>query len=171
MQVGDRIYLRPHTLEDADEFYKLNLDKEVIKYTGDSAFESVDDAASFLKSYLESNEEGFGRYALILIASNEYVGWCGLKRHDSFIDLGYRLNKRFWGMGLATEAAKISLEHGFNRLNLVEIVGRTHPENIASVRILEKLGMSFSGIDSCNGIDNAHIYKIDRWQFQQHLNG
>ncbi len=90
---GSRIYLRPHSLDDLQGFYDLNLDYEVIKYTGDKAFDSVDTAHEFLKSYISSNNPGFGRYAAFLHSTNEYIGWCGLKEHDTFVDLGYRLKQ------------------------------------------------------------------------------
>jgi RimJ/RimL family protein N-acetyltransferase len=67
------------------------------------------------------------------------------------IDLGYRFGTKFWGKGYATEAAFASLRYGFNKLQLPRIIGRVLPENIASVRVLEKCGMTYLGEEVVHG--------------------
>lgn len=140
-----RIYLREMTPEDAENAYWLNLDPEVLQYTGDDPFESVEEAREFLEKYESYRTYGFGRWAMILKETGEYLGWCGLKytpELDEF-DIGYRLLKKFWGKGYATEAAEACLELGFNHFGMQTIVGRAMPENGASVRVLEKIGLTF----------------------------
>lgn len=61
---------------------------------------------------------------------------------DEF-DIGYRLMKKFWGKGYATEAAEACLELGFKQFKMKIIFGRAMPANIASVRVLEKIGLSY----------------------------
>ena len=77
--------------------------------------------------------------------TNEFIGWCGLKYLPELdeTDLGYRLKKSAWGNGYATEAAKHTLDHGFNKLDLKLITGRAYIANIASIKVLEKIGMQF----------------------------
>ena len=140
-----RLVLREMTPEDAESAYLLNSDPEVLKYTGDDAFKSVEEAREFLGKYESYKKYGFGRWAMILKETGEYLGWCGLKytpELDEF-DIGYRLMKKFWGFGYATEAAEACLELGFKQFGMKKIVGRAMPENAASVRVLEKIGLTF----------------------------
>lgn len=140
-----RLYLREMTPEDAEVAYILNLDPEVLRYTGDDPFESIEEAKTFLESYASYRTYGFGRWGVILKETGEYLGWCGLKytpELDEF-DIGYRLMKKFWGKGYATEAAEACLEFGFTQFNMKTIVGRAMPANVASVRVLEKIGLTF----------------------------
>lgn len=140
-----RLILREMTPEDAENAYILNLDPEVLRYTGDDPFESVEEAREFLEKYESYKKYGFGRWAVILKETGEYLGWCGLKytpELDEF-DIGYRLMKKFWGKGYATEAAEACLNLGFNQFGMKTIVGRAMPENGASVRVLEKIGLTY----------------------------
>ena len=86
---------------------------------------------------------GFGRWATVYKANNEVIGFAGLKYLPEFneVDLGYRFLPEYWGMGLATEASIACLAWGFDTLKLTRIVGYTLPENLASIRVLEKMGM------------------------------
>jgi len=78
-------------------------------------------------------------------ASGDFVGFCGLKYLDtsSEIEVGYRLAKKFWRRGLATEAARASLRYGFETLGLDRIVAVVQPENAASCRVIEKTGLRY----------------------------
>ena len=78
-------------------------------------------------------------------ASGAFVGFCGLKYLDntSEIEVGYRLAKKFWGKGFATEAARASLHYGFETLGLDRIVAVVQPENAASCRVIEKIGLRY----------------------------
>lgn len=141
----ERLYLREMTPEDAESAYLLNLDPEVIRYTGDNPFESVEEAKAFLGQYTHYQQYGFGRWAVILKETGEYLGWCGLKytpELDEF-DIGYRFMQKFWGYGYATEAAEACMQYGFEKLMIPAIVGRAMPENAASVRVLEKIGLTY----------------------------
>jgi len=71
----------------------------------------------------------------------------------SEVEVGYRLAKRFWGMGLAPEAAQASLCYGFEELGLDRIVAVVHPENVASQRVLEKIGLKY--------VKDARFYNKD----------
>jgi len=77
----------------------------------------------------------------------EFIGWCGLKLipEKNEIDLGYRFQKNAWGKGYATESANACLKYAFEKHKLNRIVGRALPENINSIRVLEKCGMSYIG--------------------------
>jgi RimJ/RimL family protein N-acetyltransferase len=112
----ERLLLREMTADDAENAYELNSDWEVIKYTGDEAFESVEAAKTFLENYKDYEKNGFGRWAVMLKETGEYLGWCGLKLNETIkeVDLGYRFSRRNWGKGYTTESSKACLEYGFN---------------------------------------------------------
>lgn len=85
--------------------------------------------------------------------TNEFIGWCGLKYRVEIdkVDVGYRLHQKFWGKGFATEAAKRSIDYGFNDLHLNQIFAAAHAENLASIKVLEKIGMHFIGFNTIDG--------------------
>ena len=163
-----RLLLRELEISDAETMFELNSDLDVIRYTGDGPFESVKSAAQFLENYTDYKKNGFGRWACIEKNSNEFIGWCGLKKHkDEVVDIGYRFFKKDWGKGFATESAKASLAYGFNNLNLPEIIGRSDASNIASIKVLQKLNMQFWKEETIDGIKNALIFRIKKEDFFQ----
>jgi RimJ/RimL family protein N-acetyltransferase len=141
-----RLALARFSPADAPGFYELNGDPAVVRYTGDKAFASVAEAEAFIRGYDHYQGHGYGRWSVYLTQTNEYLGFCGLAYRASVdeVDVGFRLMHRYWGQGYATEAARASVEHGFREYGLVKIVGRAMPENLASVRVLEKIGMTFA---------------------------
>ena len=146
-----RLFLREFIIEDAKEFFLLNNDPEVIKYTGDDPFNHVDAAAQFLKNYEykiphQSNKKfRIGRWAMVDKINSEFIGWCGLKFVEEIneVNLGYRLHKRFWGMHYATESSKASLDFGFNQLEIPVIVARAMKANVASIQVMKNCGMTY----------------------------
>jgi RimJ/RimL family protein N-acetyltransferase len=159
----DRLYLREMTPDDAEQAYLLNLDPEVVKYTGDVAFKSIAEAKTFLENYSHYKEYGFGRWAVIAKANDEYLGWCGLKYTkdlDEF-DIGFRFFKKHWNKGYATEAAKACIEIGFTKFGMKTIVGRVMQANIGSIKVLEKIGLTFDKTFDFDG-QAGLLYKIEK---------
>ena len=138
-----RLYLREFIPEDGLNFFNLNNDPEVIKYTGNDPFSTLEEAEKFINDYDEYERNGFGRWAVCLKENDRFLGWCGLKKIDDEVDLGFRFFRKEWGKGYATEAALASISYGFNKYNLTTIIGRAYIENIASIRVLEKCNMDF----------------------------
>jgi ribosomal-protein-alanine N-acetyltransferase len=159
----ERTYLREMTPDDAQNAYELNLDPLVIQYTGDVSFESVDEARTFLSKYDHYKKYGFGRWAVISKETNEYLGWCGLKYsadEDEF-DIGFRFHQRFWNKGFASESARACIKLGFEKFNMETIVGRAMKENLASIRVLEKCGLTFLSDYQFDDEDGV-IYSINK---------
>jgi HAD superfamily hydrolase (TIGR01509 family) len=137
-----RFWLREIVPADAEEFFALNSDPEVVRYTGDGPFASLEAARGFLLGYADYARFKMGRWAVIDKASGENLGWCGLKTLETGeVDLGYRLHRRHWGQGVATETSRAALDYGFRVLGLREIIAQVVPANVASARVLEKLGL------------------------------
>ena len=81
---------------------------------------------------------------------------------SEFVDIGWRLKTSAWGKGYATEAAQKSIDLGFEKFDLREIIGRTAKDNKGSFRVLEKIGMTFFKHGECDGIENASYFKIEK---------
>lgn len=162
-----RLILREITVEDAVHAYELNLDPEVIRYTGDVAFASIDEARNFLKNYDHYQKYGFGRWGVINKADGDFLGWCGLKYTADLNehDIGFRFFKRHWNKGYATESAKACIDIGFDRFGMTTIVGRAMKDNIGSIRVLEKIGLTFDRPFNFDDHFTDHegvIYKIEK---------
>jgi ribosomal-protein-alanine N-acetyltransferase len=140
-----RLYLREFIASDGFHFYHLNNDFDVIKYTGNEPFNSLEEAMLFIKNYSDYERNGYGRWAVCLKDTHEFIGWCGLKYENEKreIDLGYRFFKKHWGKGYATEAAKACVNYGFTILKVKEIVGRASINNFASIEVLKKCNFGY----------------------------
>lgn len=143
----ERLAHRAFTGDDASEFFALNGDPIVMRLTGEGVLSSLDAARDAIASYPDFDEVGYGRWACVLKQTRTIIGFCGLKYLHEFdvTDVGYRFRPEFWGRGFATEACAASLEFGFGTLGLSEIVAFVLPENGASIRVLEKVGMHLDG--------------------------
>ncbi len=141
----DRLYLREFTLDDADMLYDMHQDPAITKYTGDPVpWDSAELARSVLNDViLPQYQKKLGRWAVHLKAGDTFLGWCGLKDLGNEIDLGYRFMQKHWGKGYASESAKAVLDYGV-KLRLPNIIGRASVANVASVRVLEKIGLTFN---------------------------
>ena len=158
----DRLILRTFTLEDVLLIYELNLDPDVIRYTGDP-IKDIEHAKQVLEQTIIPQYALYnhGRWAVHIKPGLEFIGWCGLKARPERkeIDLGYRFQKKAWGKGYATEAAYACLKYGFEKLHLQRIVGRAMPENTGSLRVLEKCDMQYVGEEVVDG-HPARTYEI-----------
>ncbi len=159
---SERLYLRLFLLSDAIHFYNMNLDKDVIKFTGDIPFKSETEAAQFLSKYDQYKRYKMGRWAVCLKKNNEFIGWCGLKYHpkESFVEIGYRFYKKYWNNGYATESSKAAINYGFNTLKLNTIYAHAHVNNMASHNVLDKCNFKFIGEKNYGGMPIKR-YKIE----------
>lgn len=161
----ERLVLRPFTLKDVVPSHAMQLDPEVTRYTHDGGVRTLDEIERTVRENVLGDYErvGFGRFAVEARMTGEFIGFAGLKylpEHD-LVDLGYRLRRDQWGKGLATEAGKAALDFGFNTLRLDRVHALVLPENEASVRVLEKLGMHFENEFMEDGL-MAHRYVVVR---------
>lgn len=98
----------------------------------------------------------------------EFIGWSGLAYLPEFdaIDLGYRFLPEYWGKGLATEASLAILDYGFNTLNIETIIAIAMPENRASTRVMEKVGMRFDKLAPYDpGMEDVAWYSMTKSDF------
>lgn len=150
-----RLILRQFKETDAPLILSLNSDPEILKYLHEPVLETIEQAEKVLQDIiLPQYNNKLGRWAIHVKDGMDFIGWCGLKYRPELdeVDLGYRLIQKAWGKGFATEAAQNTLDHGLNTLQLKLITGRAHIENIASIKVLEKIGMEYLGegiVDDC----------------------
>ncbi len=147
----ERLILREIVPADESAMFELDSDPEVHRYLGNKTVKGIDESRAMIQSIRQQYvDNGIGRWAVIEKATGEFAGRTGLKLikeptngHVDFHDVGYRLLKRHWGKGYATESAKASLQYGFVEMGLSEIYGIVNIENKASRNALEKCGLKF----------------------------
>lgn len=146
----ERLLLRGWKPEDHAPFARICSDPDVMRYIGNGTTRSDADVSRYIASFqTEWNERGFGLFAVEVKRTGEFIGFTGLSWPDFLpevlpsVEIGWRFSKLHWGKGYASEAAAASLEFGINDLGLTDIVSIYQPENRASGRIMQKLGMVF----------------------------
>lgn len=147
-----RLILRRWRPSDRAPFARMNADPRVMQhYPSLLTCEQSDAFADRIESHFEKHN--FGLWAAELISTGKFIGYIGLSvptfeaHFTPCVEIGWRLHAEHWGHGLATEGARAVLHHAFAILNLDEIVSFTTPANVASRRVMEKLGMTRSPAD------------------------
>lgn len=146
----DRLILREIEDYDLQGVFELYSQPEVHMYLGEELVKSMKEAESII-DYIRNQykQNGIGRWAVIEKETNDFIGWSGLKIEDEvreemdYYDLGYRFKKEYWGKGIATETALVSLKFGFQEMNLTNIYAGAHVDNIGSNKVLKKVGLKF----------------------------
>ncbi|HLO47251.1 MAG TPA: GNAT family protein [Kamptonema sp.] len=145
-----RLILRKMTLDDAEDLFEYASDPEVARYTIWTPHQSVKDSKFFLHTVV-------GRYkncqltdwGIVHKEDSKFIGTCGFTEWSlphNRAEIGYALSQKYWRQGYMTEAVSAVIDMGFNRMNLNRIEARCTVENIASTRVMEKVGMKFEGI-------------------------
>jgi ribosomal-protein-alanine N-acetyltransferase len=165
----ERLILREILETDLDGMFELDSDPEVHHYLGNQTVSDKNQTAKVI-NYVRQQyiDNGIGRWAVIDKRTNAFIGWTGLKfvteltnGRQNYYDLGYRLKRVYWGQGIATETALISLDYAFNKLKIDEVYAAANCENLASNKILQKVGMRFMETFYYEDI-LCNWYKIDR---------
>ena len=149
----NRLKLAVFSQSHLSELVRLNADPEVMRYF--PATLNPEESVALLQQITEHQRiNGYSLFALHLKESDAFVGWCGLMKvpfsaHFSpAVEIGWRLNKIFWGKGLAPEATKSVLRFGFLELGLSEIVSFTAELNQPSIRVMQKIWMKCNPEDT-----------------------
>ena len=151
-----RLRLRAFVPEDAQPLYSILQQDDILKYFPNSQPPELDRVERLIQRQIEHWETHFyGWWAVVPYGQENMIGWNGLQflPETNEIEVGYLLSKAFWGSGLATEGAQAALEFGFATHELEEIIGLVHPENIASQRVLEKAGLTFTNLAEYFGME------------------
>ena len=156
----ERLLLRKPILEDFEEYWLMKNDRETTKYTGGITPYSYEKRRElFKKEWIDANQNT--EFSIALKATMDYIGYC------SFIDkneLIYGIKKNVWQNSYGHEAARAMLSYGFTVLNFSVIVATVNPQNIASEKILQKIGLTFDYALEESGIV-LHKYKLDAIEY------
>lgn len=158
----ERLRLRAMTPDDLDELVRLQEDPEVARFMGRPSREWLE--GWMRSSQAEWKERGHGRVAIVAREGGEFLGRSGLKYWPQFeeTEIGWALHPEARGRGYATEAARAVLEWGFGRFgDLPLITAMIQPENVASIAVAERLGMSPLRSDKLLG-EPVIVYAISR---------
>lgn len=158
---SDRLYLRMFTIKDSDLIYKLNSDPEVMKYVRKP--DTKEEAEINLKKYLKFYDgNGLGIWAAHRIEDDEFIGFFIFRKYTDTkdIEIGYRLHKRYWGMGYATEMTKVLIDYGFDVLQIKEMFAVTNPGNKVSERVLKKCCFRRAGTSEKYYNQKLNYFKI-----------
>lgn len=138
-----RLHIRPFTLQDASFILRLVNEPSWLEFIGDRHVHSLLDAENYLRNGAMKNydELGFGFWNVILRETQTSVGVCGLTQRDylDHPDLGFAFLPTYTGLGLAFEAAEAVVDFAFQKLHLSTLYAYVLPNNVRSIRLLEKL--------------------------------
>lgn len=160
-----RLLMRPLKVEDAYYIFQLNSDAEVLKFSGEKPMMSFSEAVTLITQDIIPQYQKFklGRFAVIHKETNEFIGWCGIENHNiqNEFNLSFRFKKKFWGQGLATEAAQEQLRYYFKELHFSKVYTYIVAENTGSLKVIQKLGMTYCGRGS-----NMMKYEMEKENFK-----
>lgn len=159
-----RLRLRPLRESDIDELHAMFSQEGVLRYFPNSDPPPRESIHRFVTGQRQHwRERGYGLWAVESAADGRLMGRSGLQYlpDSDEVEIDFLLGKPFWGYGYATEAGRAGVRYGFETCHLSEIVGIVHPENKASRRVLEKLGMQLTAHTRYFGIDVCR-YAIER---------
>ncbi|MEL4024775.1 GNAT family protein [Lysinibacillus endophyticus] len=145
----ERLHLRKMHISDSQSLFKIWSDPDVTKFMNIDNFQDESQAKEII-SYLNelAEDEKAIRYSIIELTSGDIIGSCGFNSLDfdnEKAEIGYELAKSHWGKGYAPEAIDGLLDYAFNTLKLNRIEAKVEPENINSIKVLEKLHFIYEG--------------------------
>jgi RimJ/RimL family protein N-acetyltransferase len=144
----ERLVLRAFTTEDVEPMYRILGGAGVLRYFPKSDPPSRDRVREVILGQRSHwKERGYGLWAVEARSTGELMGRSGLQYLPATdeVEVDFILGSAHWGQGFATEAGRAGLRYGFAEIGLESVVGIVHPENAASRRVLEKLGMTLTG--------------------------
>ncbi|GAA4464810.1 GNAT family N-acetyltransferase [Phytohabitans houttuyneae] len=170
-----RLRLRPFGDADEDDLFALHSNAHVLRFWDAPPWTGRARAKRFVTACRQMAEDGTGaRVAVDRVADGAFIGWCGLSRWNAdyrSASLGYCFDDAVWGQGYATEAAGALLLWAFDTLDLNRVQAETDTRNMASARVLEKLGFVREGTlrEDCvvNGdVSDSWVYGLLRREWQ-----
>ncbi|MDQ2997057.1 MAG: GNAT family N-acetyltransferase [Chloroflexota bacterium] len=146
----ERLSLRPHRADDWAAVGAYANHPGLLRYQPDDVRspEQMQAHLQHLVAAQQREPRTSYHFAIILEANQRLIGWCGLSikdRERQIAELGYDHDRTCWGMGYMTEAARAVIGWGFTTLKLHRIFAECHPANAASIRVMQKLGMTYEG--------------------------
>lgn len=162
--VSERLRLRGWLPSDVDAVRRIFGDPVTMRYIGDGSPMPPDrawHALSFLLGHWAMR--GYGQWAVTERSTGDLLGRVGLYHPEGWpgVDLGWLIDRSRWGEGLATEAAQLAAQWVWDSLDIDRLIHPIRPENLASLRVAEKLGASFDERITLDG-GEVDVYALDR---------
>ena len=150
-----RLLIRPKVRQDAQSLHeRVYGDPEVMRFLG-GAFERLEQSRAFVEAHVvHQREHGFSMWTAVVRDGGEIIGDAGFLTDPGGgdVEVGVRLRRSAWGQGYATEAVGGVLRFGFETLRFDRVIGVTEVENVASIRVMKKVGMKFVRRGATEGI-------------------
>jgi RimJ/RimL family protein N-acetyltransferase len=162
-----RLLLRPIAADDAAALHRISNEPDVRRYLWDDEPIEKETIRGFVsRSTRMFSEEGIGLFGIRRRGGESLIGFCGFVRLSGIKEpeLAFELTRSAWGEGLATEASIACLRYAFERAALERVIAGADAENVASRRVIEKLGMRFVGGMNPN-VPEAPYYAVYREEF------
>ncbi len=146
----ESLILRKIEITDTGNLYRLDSDPLVHKYLGNKPISCMSKAKEYIDYiHMQYDTYGIGRWVTIEKSSGDFIGWSGLKMnfeeemngHINYYDIGYRFIPQYWGKGYATESSTAARDYFFDKYPDQKLCGLAEIENLASCRVLEKIGL------------------------------
>ncbi len=165
----ERLILRAFEPSDAEPLFQIMAGEDVLRYFPNTAPPPQEKVNKLINHQLAQWEQyGYAWWAVTLPPGSQLLGWCGLQflPETGETEVGYLLGRPWWGKGYATEAAFASLKFAFNDIQKFDqIIALVHPDNQASIHVIEKIGMHFVDTATYFGMVMQR-YRITKLQFQ-----
>lgn len=156
-----RTSLRPLQLQDAADVFALESDGEVMRFQ-EGARSKEQSYQALLEKIEHQKHHGFSMWAVIHSVDELFIGLAGLYHMTpTEVDMGWRFHKKYWNQNFASETGKEIIHWGFLNTSLRQIVAVAHPENVASNRVITKLGLAFLKVTTIND-KTFNYYSITR---------
>jgi RimJ/RimL family protein N-acetyltransferase len=163
-----RLCIEPFCSDDVAAAFAWLSDPEVMRFIPTGADRSMGETTKRLARYIEHQTlHGFSKWIIRERASGQAIGDAGLVLLEDVgkIDLGFRFARSYWGRGLATEAASAWVRAAFVDFGLDRLTAFAHPENLASLRVLQKLRFRSMGQDRVMGMESL-VFSLSAAEFQ-----
>ncbi len=141
-----RLTLRPLQPGDAIVLHRIYQSEGVLHYFPNPNPPPLNKIERFISGQqVHWQQHGYANWGILREGNAEIIGWAGLQYVPELdeTEVGFLLDRPVWGLGYATEAAKASLQFGFEHISLEHIIALVHPDNLASRRVIEKCGLAY----------------------------
>lgn len=166
---GDRLYLRALTHDDIPAWFERASDRESAALAGDEVPHSIEQGQQWLARHQQRFAQQAGlRWAIVPVGEVHSVGTVGFTLGglaDRVAEIGFVVARAYWGQGIGTAAAGLAIDYGFSQLGLAQIRAEVLQRNLASRRVLQKLGFRIQqhipASPEAGDLEDALVYVLE----------
>ena len=165
-----RLWLRQATQEDVEAIFAVFSDSKVTRFHDLDTFAHFNEASKIIERRAKGFESGSRiRWAIVPKENNYLIGSCGFTWHDkaNAAEIGYELNSEFWRQGIMSEALNAILQYGFSSKEIQFVIAEVMLKNVASKRLLEKLGFKSQGILRKHGFWKGKYHDLEQFKLMK----